>query len=281
MTTPKEQELLPCGCGGKAEILNNKSGGKDASDYPVGTIIGCATCGLQTGWYDGYYEPDGTGKAKATKCWNDARPTPTPANKEAEELRTQLEAWHTVFGTTQLTHAKDRLDVAERKAIHSVAPQLVALDEKEVSRFIGDYLQVSNNSWRATTFARKFCATFGTPASTPAVDGQALADEKATRIKYQDIVYKICKLFDNPGDYCTIEEVVNKVKEVSLSRYSPGRQEERIKELEEALESLTDDEACSLDHHGYCQTHFSGSAPCVMAEAKRVLKCPTQAKEQK
>lgn len=36
--------------------------------------------------------------------------------KRALELAGVLQAWHDVFGTTQLTHAKDRLDVAERKA---------------------------------------------------------------------------------------------------------------------------------------------------------------------
>jgi len=40
------------------------------------------------------------------------------ARLEAEKstLEAQLQAWFAVFGTTQLTHAKDRLDVAERKA---------------------------------------------------------------------------------------------------------------------------------------------------------------------
>lgn len=37
-------------------------------------------------------------------------------DQEMKEKETVLEAWFAVFGTTQLTHAKDRLDVAERKA---------------------------------------------------------------------------------------------------------------------------------------------------------------------
>jgi hypothetical protein len=41
--------------------------------------------------------------------------------------------------------------------------------------------------------------------------------------------------------------------------------------LVKALESLVDEEECSFDHHGYCQTHFSGSSPCVMEEARKVL----------
>ena len=34
--------------------------------------------------------------------------------KALAEAKTVLEAWQTVFGTTQLTHAKDRLDAAEK-----------------------------------------------------------------------------------------------------------------------------------------------------------------------
>lgn len=45
-----------------------------------------------------------------------------------------------------------------------------------------------------------------------------------------------------------------------------------VKLLVEALESLIDDEECSFDHHGYCQTHFSGSSPCVMDMARKTLK---------
>lgn len=35
--------------------------------------------------------------------------------KERNELRTQLEAWHTAFGTTQLTHAEAKLQALERE----------------------------------------------------------------------------------------------------------------------------------------------------------------------
>jgi len=34
---------------------------------------------------------------------------------KCKELETIIEAWHTAFGTTQLTHALDRLETAERK----------------------------------------------------------------------------------------------------------------------------------------------------------------------
>ena len=36
-------------------------------------------------------------------------------NKELRETKTVLECWYKIFGTTQLTHAKDRLEVAEGK----------------------------------------------------------------------------------------------------------------------------------------------------------------------
>jgi len=38
--------------------------------------------------------------------------------------------------------------------------------------------------------------------------------EKDTRIKYQDIVYKICALFDTPKEKCTIDIVVDKIKQL-------------------------------------------------------------------
>lgn len=37
----------------------------------------------------------------------------TEALKKVDELETVLDAWHTIFETTQLTHASDRLRVAE------------------------------------------------------------------------------------------------------------------------------------------------------------------------
>ena len=45
-----------------------------------------------------------------------------------------------------------------------------------------------------------------------------------------------------------------------------------LKPYVEALHSLTDDDECSLDHHGYCQTHFSGSSPCLNKTALDLIK---------
>lgn len=42
-------------------------------------------------------------------------------------------------------------------------------------------------------------------------------------------------------------------------------------ELLEACKSLVDDEKCRFDHHGYCQTHFSGSSPCLNQLAKQAI----------
>jgi len=45
-------------------------------------------------------------------------------------------------------------------------------------------------------------------------------------------------------------------------------QTERYREL---LERFIDDESCSFDHHGYCQTH-GVTKPCINQEAKEALK---------
>jgi len=45
---------------------------------------------------------------------------------------------------------------------------------------------------------------------------------------------------------------------------------EKYTKLREALENMLDNEACDLDHDGFCQSHAS-SSPCVMAEARKLL----------
>ena len=57
--------------------------------------------------------------------------------------------------------------------------------------------------------------------------------EHKIRIKYQDIVYKICLLFDTWHSKCTVDEVVNKVKSLKMKWLTE-------KSLEEKLESLLD-----------------------------------------
>lgn len=48
---------------------------------------------------------------------------------------------------------------------------------------------------------------------------------------------------------------------------------ETYKEVAELLYQLTDEEECSFDHHGYCQTHswFSSEEKCVNKRALEYL----------
>ena len=41
--------------------------------------------------------------------------------------------------------------------------------------------------------------------------------------------------------------------------------------LIELLRELTDNEVCSYDHHGYCQTHFLSEKPCPNETAIKVF----------
>lgn len=44
-----------------------------------------------------------------------------------------------------------------------------------------------------------------------------------------------------------------------------------VYELAYLLHSNIDLEECSLDHHGYCQTHYLGS-PCEVDQARKYLR---------
>lgn len=44
----------------------------------------------------------------------------------------------------------------------------------------------------------------------------------------------------------------------------------RIEQLEAVLADLLTDEPCSLDHHGFCQTHYC-HPPCPHERAKKLL----------
>ncbi len=48
-----------------------------------------------------------------------------------------------------------------------------------------------------------------------------------------------------------------------------GKSEASRKELLEALENYIDDETCSFDHHGCCQTHYGD--PCRNQQAKAAI----------
>lgn len=47
-------------------------------------------------------------------------------------------------------------------------------------------------------------------------------NEKTIRIKYQDIVYAICQLFDEHQNPCTIDVVVDKVKQLQIKPKTPA-----------------------------------------------------------
>jgi exonuclease VII small subunit len=51
------------------------------------------------------------------------------------ELETVLEAWHNIFGTTQLTHAQARLEVAEQK-VERIVKKMNELERR--TRLDGD-----------------------------------------------------------------------------------------------------------------------------------------------
>ena len=57
------------------------------------------------------------------------------AIKENEELKTVLSAWHNIFGTTQLTHASCRLNVAEK--------ELQALKDRVDVEGVADIIKMS------------------------------------------------------------------------------------------------------------------------------------------
>lgn len=48
----------------------------------------------------------------------------------------------------------------------------------------------------------------------------------------------------------------------------------RLNELIAVLEDLIDSEACSYDHHGYCQSHSLHEKPCPHERAKKLLAKP-------
>jgi hypothetical protein len=59
----------------------------------------------------------------------------------------------------------------------------------------------------------------------------------------------------------------------SWTPLAPGREVERkLNQAIPLIDDLVDGEDCSLDHHGYCQTHhWFPSSECPQARAKRWL----------
>lgn len=69
------------------------------------------------------------GHASACDCGLDALlARVAELERERDELRTQLEAWHSIFETTQLTHAGARLEAAESGRAKAERDLVEALD---------------------------------------------------------------------------------------------------------------------------------------------------------
>ena len=72
-------------------------------------------------------------------CLDQVTPLFHQKNERIAELEAKLEAWFTVFGTTQLTHAQDRLEVAERELIkNSVRMSELVEKDKRITELQSD-----------------------------------------------------------------------------------------------------------------------------------------------
>ena len=74
----------------------------------------------------------------------------------------------------------------------------------------------------------------------PSEAKERFEEERQVRLKYQGIVYQICRLFDTSKEKCTVDIVANKVKEI-LNRDEVDKELERLKpeiKLPEKLEEL-------------------------------------------
>lgn len=71
---------------------------------------------------------------------------------KSREKETVLEAWFDVFGTTQLTHAKDRLDVAEREVerLNREMAKKVVLDEEKILDVFYEHILIMGDDEKHT-----------------------------------------------------------------------------------------------------------------------------------
>ena len=100
-------ELKDCPfCGSKAELIRT-----GRNEYLVKCQKGgcCYGSSAEENPLAYTYEED------AIKLWNTRHAAPQLQPDKVKELETVLEAWYSVFGTTQLTHAQARLEEAEKK----------------------------------------------------------------------------------------------------------------------------------------------------------------------
>jgi hypothetical protein len=80
----------------------------------------------------------------------------------------------------------------------------------------------------------------------------------------------IC-IVDKNGIYVTgflDKDVAEKIIEACNAHEKLVAENGRLKKL---LERFIDDEPCSLDHHGYCQTHDFTEGGCGVSQAKQAL----------
>lgn len=63
------------------------------------------------------------------------------------------------------------------------------------------------------------------------------------------------------------------VKDIKFEDIDPLTWSLYARDALEILEGFTDDEGCSYDHHGFCQTHYSGGngEKCLHEEARELL----------
>lgn len=108
----------------------------------------------------------------------------------------------------------------------------------------------------------------------------------------KQLIEEALKRFDEMEDYIadvemTRQEYVNEHKAFlreeleTIASKSAEEKDKKLSELVQLLESYLDDDECSFDHHGYCQTHFGGSEPgkCRNTVAKEVVSSLSQPKD--
>jgi len=97
---------------------------------------------------------------------------------KCKELETIIEAWHTAFGTTQLTHALDRLETAERQIPKPEGIELAMNDERNRLALKVDILTRDNkNLYRALEVAhQKEMSLLG--GQIPKPEGNGLLQQK-------------------------------------------------------------------------------------------------------
>lgn len=126
------------------------------------------------------------------------------------------------------------------------APELKPI-LKENRNKIAEGLQkiVALNGGEYFSMADWIIDNFGTPIKAAEAQGmQTLDEEKNIRIKYQNIVYKICALFDETKfnsegrssvERCTIETVIDKVKALKFS--IPSREVASVEKIKETIKT--------------------------------------------